>query len=498
MGCRGVSRPERLVVVGRDAPLWLAANVLQMALRPSGISVCAIELPSELHPCDAYATLPALEALHAQLNLDEAGLLRVTGGAFSLGQNFVDLSATMPDFLNGFGGHGGPIDGRDFFGYWVKARGLGLDAGLEDFSLTAAAARAGRMMIPDDISDRYCRADYGYHLPAIAYAAGLKSVAARIGVTGYTAREITAVRDAERGTILAVEADGQRIEGQLFVDASGAEAALVGGVFGVERDSWRAHFPADRVVTARASTFASVPVYAELRASAYGWTGLYPSQTAAHVVHAFSSALISDEDALHAGAAASGLDLADAVLRPADPGCRALAWTQNCVAIGGAACAFDPVHTLDLHAVQLGLINLLACFPASDEYAVERAEYNIVMRASFERLRDYQAALYTLARYPGAFWDAGRANAPSPELAHRIATFRARGEIPPMEHDSVPLDNWRALLVGLGIVPESYAPQIDTTSPDAIKAHFRQMLGFVKETVLRQPTHMAALGRTNG
>ena len=63
-----------------------------------------------------------------------------------------------------------------------------------------------------------------------------------------------------------------------------------------------------------------------------------------------------------------------------------------------------------------------------------------------------------------------------------------------MEDDSIPPDNWRALLIGLGIRPESWSPRVDQAPPDTVKAHFRHMLGFVRDMVLRQPTHETALG----
>jgi tryptophan halogenase len=491
------ARVENLVLLGRDAPLWLAASMLQAALKPAGVAVIAIELPSLLHVSDVYATLPGIEALHARLRLDEAGLLRATGGAFSLGQNVVDLLGGSPPFLNAYGAYGMPIEGNDFFPHWVKARDFGLDVALEDFSLTAAAARQGRVMIPDEASDTYARAGYGYHLPAIAYAAGLKSVAARIGVTVRTASHIAIERD-DGGDIAALIADGERVSGELFVDATGSDAVLIGKTLGIEQQSWRAHFPADRVFAARAQPFATIPTYAELRAWQPGWAALHPAQAATYVIHAFSSAHTEPEAALSGLGAATGLTLGDAVLRPSDPGRRERAWARNCVAIGAAACALDPIHNLDLHAVQLGLITLLSYFPAGQDTAPGRDEYNRLMRSSFERLRDYQAAFYALAPYPGTFWDACRAAPQPPELAHIIATFRARGEVPPMEDDSIPTENWRALLIGLGVAPESYPPRIDTTAPDSVKAQFRTMLGFVKDAVLRQPTHAQALDLANG
>jgi len=484
---------KRVVILGRDAPLWLSASVLQAALQPAGVTVTAIELPTKLYQSDVYATLPGIEALHARLGLDERDLLRGTRGAYSLGQNFVDMLGGTPAFLNAYGGYGAPIEDKDFFGYWVKAREAGLPAGFEDFSLTAAAARQGRVMIPDEASEAYGRADYGYHLPAIAYVGGLKSVATRLGVGVAPANHIVVDRN-EAGAITALVADGQSVAGDLFVDATGDDAALIGVMLGVAQDSWRAWFPVDRVFTARGPAFDPIPTYAELRAWHGGWTALYPGQATTHVVHAYASAQTGDEDALRSAGAASGLALSDAVLRPSDPGCRAEIWAHNCVAIGTAACALDPVHNLDLHAAQLGLIALLAHFPVGDDTAPSRAEYNRVMRSSFERLRDYQAALYALAPYPGLFWHAGREAAPPATLAHIIATFRARGELPPMEDDSIPFDHWRALLTGLGVAPGSLPPRIDATDDAEIAAQFRRMLGFVKETVSRQPTHAQALG----
>jgi tryptophan halogenase len=491
------ARVETLVLLGRDAPLWLTASVLQAALKPAGVTITAIELPSLLHVSDVYATLPGIEALHTRLRLDETGLLRATGGAFSLGQNFLDMLGGHGHFLNAYGAYGTPIEGNDFFPYWAKARGLGLDVALEEFSLTAVAARQGRVMIPDEASEAYGRADYGYHLPAIAYAAGLKSVAARIGVAMRTASHI-AIERSDDGDITALVADGERVAGELFVDATGSDAALIGKTLGVAQQSWRVHFPADRVFAARAQPFATIPTYAELRAWQPGWAALYPTQAATYVIHAFSSALTEPEDALGRLGAATGLTLGDAVLRPSDPGRREHHWAYNCVAIGAAACALDPVHNLDLHAVQLGLITLLSYFPTGREVGPGRDEYNRLMRSSFERLRDYQATFYALAPYPGLFWDAGRAAPPPPELAHIVATFRARGEVPPMEDDSIPTDNWRALLVGLGMTPESHPPRIDATAPDTVKVQFRTMLGFVKDAVMRQPTHAQALGTANG
>ena len=480
---------NRVVVVGRDAALWLSANVIRAALGASGVTVIAVELPGQLTDADVHATLPPLEALHNQLRIDEAALLRTLGGAFTLGQNFVEAGKAGTAFLHAYGGYGTAIDGRDFFAYWLKARGLGLPVGLEDFSLTAAAARQGRLLIPDDETEKYGRSDYGYHLPAAAYARNLKRLAGDDGITIHQTDAIEVVR-GDAG-VAAIAFDGQRIEGDLFVDATG-DGLLIDALGGA-RESWKSSFPADRVLVGSAPPFAAIPAYAEIRSHAQGWTGLYPSQAQTHVVQAFASGLCSDEEAYRAAAETAGLALRDATVRRLDPGMRADAWVRNVVAIGQSAAAFDPLHNVDLLAVQSGLIQLLAFYPIASDCGAERAEYNRQMRATYARLRDFQALHYRINTYGGAFWAQARQTGISAELAHRIALFQSRGEIAAYEEESFAPDSWRAFLVGHGLVPDSYLPVIDRTPPEEIKTQFRHMLGFVKEQVLRQPTHDAYL-----
>jgi len=484
-----MSAPVSIVVVGRDAALWLSACVLRAALRPAGVGVTAVELPTRLTPADVHASLPPLEALHGMLGLDEADVLRATRGAFSLGQNFADVSGATPAFFHAHGAYGAPIDNRDFFPFWLKARGLGLNVALDDFSLTAAAARQGRVLLPDEETEVFGRTDYGYHLPALAYAAALKGLAKRLGVELHQALSVAPTLDAD-GEIAALDlGEGRSVRGDLFVDATGGEAVLMTAL-GVARESWRGHFPADRMLCAQGPRFASLPPYADIRAWARGWVGLHPSQAATHVVQAYAGDLCTDDQALEMAGRISGLALADAVVSVSDPGRRVQAWSRNCVAVGEAACAFDPVHGVDLQAVQLGLVHLLPLFPVAADFDAERATYNATMREVYERLRDFQSAHYVANRYAKApFWERARAATASDVLAHKIATFQARGDIPPSEHETFVADSWRALLTGHGVTPETHAPMIDRTSPEVVKGEFRRILSFIKDQVLKQPSH---------
>jgi len=487
-----MSAVRDITLLGRDAPLWLAAAALQRALAPAGVTVRAVALPDENGPADLYATLPAIEALHNQIGIDETALLRGVRGAFTLGQNFVDASgAGQAPFLHSYGAFGTGINGGDFFPHWVKARRHGLGVGLDDFSLTATAAYNGRLFLPDEASEIYGRSDYGYHLPAAAYAKSLKAIAAHLGVEIFEAEGATVERSDDGIAALLLD-DGHRVKSALFADLTreGLLREATGGAF----EAWT--MPGDRMLTALASRFSALPVYAEIRAGADGWTGLFPSLTHTHVEHVFSSAATSDEAALQAAATASGLTLEAATIRALSPGVASAPWAGNVVSLGEAACSFDPIHGLGLHGLQLGIVHLLGVYPAEgDSYAARRAEYNRIMRSHFARVADFQAAHHALQNYAGLFWEAARALPVSDELAHMIDVFRARGELAPQEDESLPPDSWRALFSGHGIVPESWRPAVDRVPPDEVKVHFRKMLGFVREQVLRQPTHDAYLAR---
>jgi tryptophan halogenase len=111
------------------------------------------------------------------------------------------------------------------------------------------------------------------------------------------------------------------------------------------------------------------------------------------------------------------------------------------------------------------------------------------VRASFERLRDFQAAHYLLNRYQSPFWSRAREVHASAELTHKIDAFRARGEVVFYEDESFMIDDWQALLVGHGVMPESHDPAVDRTPPMLVNGEMQRILGFIRRKVEQQRSH---------
>ena len=490
-------RLNSIVLVGRDCELWLAVIALAQALTPAGVSITAVELPSRLAPSDIHASLPQLETLHARLGIERDELLGITGGSLSLGQNFVIGSQRPSDFFHSWGVLGRPIDGHDFLHCWLRASAAGSSVGLRNFSLPAEAARHGRILLDEDASAAVGHGGDGYHLLAIAYAACLKSLAARRGVI---IRQTTALRVEQDGDghICALALEGaDRVAGELFVDASGEEALLIGGALRSTRLPWPQTFGADRVLTGLAPPFTMTPPFAEIRIGASGWTALHPTPSATGILHAFRGEITSDARAAEAASAAAGARLRHVAIRPIHSGVRNESWVGNCVAIGTAAARLDPLHDLDLHVLQLGIVHLISLFPAGETFEAERAEYNRSVRSHLERLRDFQGAFYALAPRLGKFWP-DDAQSLSGTLEHTLATFRASAYLPPHEHESLLPDSWHACLLGLGLRPERWPATTDRLPASRLREEIDRMLVSIRAKVLVQPTHHAYLKTLRG
>ncbi len=485
---------KQLVIVGRDAPAWLSACVMHYALAPAGVKVTVVELPPRTASADLCISLPALEALHGRLRIDESRLIAATRGAFTLGRRFVDASGHAPSFFHAHGSNGTRIDKKEFLPQWLMARREGPVPPFEAFSLTAAAARHGRMLLPDVAVESFGFTDYGYHLPAIPYGTWLRQLATRRGVGCIPARDIEVRLDDARG-ITSLALDGAReVSGDFFLDVTGTDATLMSALR-LGLDSWRAAFPADRVLYGCSELRSPLPIYCEVRADASGWTALAASQLCVHVQHAYCSELVPDAVALDN---AARMGLKQVMIRPRDPGRRIRAWEKNCVALGEAACMFDPLHFLDLHSVQVGLVHLLHLFPVQSDFSVERDEYNQNVRSAFERMRDFQSAHYVLNHYglnrpDGDFWSRARAATVSEELRHKMDAFRARGEAAQYEDEAFTIDDWRALFIGHGLVPETHDPAVERTPADVRRTELARIQDFIRRKVDEQRTHAACL-----
>jgi tryptophan halogenase len=491
-----VSGPRiRVAVVGRDAAAWIAALGIQRALGGSGVKVEVIELPSLLRAVDAYSAVPSLGGLHRVLGFQEAEIVARCSAVPSLGQRFANWSGAAPPFVHAYDKQRPSIGDIDFLQYWIKAKSEGLRVAWEDFSVAASAAKLGRIAPPDADPESLSNLTPGYSLDAQAYVAMVRQRALRSGV----AHRSGSVRSVERARnrIEAVLLDeGARVAADFFIDASGAEAVLIGGQAGAAFESWRHWLPCDRLLAASGPSLKQLPAFSQVSAFAAGWLGLFPLQDRTAIVAAYSAAELSDEELAQTARTVSDLPFeGDAFVTPFAAGMQHRPWIGNCVAVGESAIALEPLDGLQLHGIHIGLSHLIALFPVDAGEMPEADSYNALVAAHARNIRDFQIAHYKLNQRRGeAYWDRARA-APGPEsLNFKIALFASRGLIAQYDDESFEAQNWASIFVGHGVMPRSYDPMVDAVAREEQIEKFQRLLRHIAGEVELMPTVNAYIG----
>ena len=501
-GFRIVSRRvESVAIVGRDAAAWIAAIALQRAVGRTGVRVQVVRLPSHLQEVDLYSAAPSLVGLHKLMGLDEALVLRAGSGVPMAGQRFSNWGRSKPPFIHGYDNQDPGGYDLGFLQYWLKARAEGLRVEYEDFSLAAAAAKHGRF--PSGAAQNNgLSAARGYNLHAIGYVALLKQYAQHLGVE-IKAGPISAI-DRDGDTIASVTlADGERVEADLFIDASGEEALLIRDMPGSDFEPWSEWLPCDRILAASGPRLNPLPAYSQISAFRGGWVGLYPLQNRTAVVAVYDSSNFSDADMQQSLPVLSGMQIGgDAVITPFRSGMRPRPWIGNCVAVGEAAIALEPLDAVQLHLAHIGVSHLVTLFPVDADQLLEAEPYNSAMVANARNVRDFQIAHYRLnQRYDEPFWDRARDVQGPESLETKTGLFGSRGQIILYDDESFQEQNWSSIFIGHGLMPRSYDPRIDLIPREEHIQKVQQRLREIAVTVNSMPsveTYVAGFERKQG
>ncbi|HEY3814448.1 MAG TPA: tryptophan 7-halogenase [Caulobacteraceae bacterium] len=490
-----MSRPvAKLVVVGRDAAAWLTALGLQRAFGRTGLSVGVVELATTLSPVDAYVALPTLGGLHRLLGLKEREVLAAAQGVYVLGQRFVNWSGGQSGFVHAYDTQPMGVNNVELAQYWIKARGEGMKVAFEDFSLGATMAKQGRLSLDAELADGFTRPAYGFHLDARAYVGLVKAHALRGGVKllGDGLGEVHA--DGERITAVETKA-GERIEADLFVDATGMDAALIRRLPGSDFESWRAWLPCDRLLATSAPRLDPIPGFSQIAAFRAGWIGLYPLQRRTAVIAAYDSTQVDDGAVLEALPVLTGLKpQGEAIVSALEPGRRPRPWIGNCVAVGDAAISLEPLDAVQPHLIQAALSLLISLFPVDAGDMAEGEAFNAAMDLNARHVRDFQIAHYKLnQRRDDRFWNRAREAAVPESLAYKLDLFAARGRVAVYDEEAFQPPNWTSIFLGHGLMPRDYDPLVDLLPPQDQVLQMQRMLKFIAGEVSVMPTLQSQL-----
>ena len=207
-------------------------------------------------------------------------------------------------------------------------------------------------------------------------------------------------------SLAVVLENGQRVDGDLFIDCSGMRGLLIERPLHTGYEDWSHWLPCDRAIAVPSRSVEPLIPMTRATAHSAGWQWRIPLQHRTGNGHVYSSRFMEREEAT--AILMQNLD-SEALAEPRHisyvPGRRKQVWNRNCVAMGLAAGFFEPIESTNIHLIQTAVSRLMTMFPRGGFDQADIDEFNTQARIEYERVRDFIVLHYKATeRDDTPFW----------------------------------------------------------------------------------------------
>jgi|GEM_PF-4142059 len=455
----------RIVILGGGHTAWMAAAFLGQSLKASDgrplAQLRVIDTPTSATP-RTLSALPDLRRLHQRIGVNEAQLF-TEARALPFYASLYEGFGPQP-FWRGFGDYGARLNTAGFHHLLTWQALNGEAVSIDDYAPAVRMAQTGRFTPPVTAADSpLASVAHGLNLDAAAYTTLLQGAAPMVARSAGTP---VALRRDDRGAVTAIQlGDGQRLEGDFFIDADGWLMTQLAVPFvaagGLSHDRYlEVSAPHD---DARAAN--------RFRAVDGGWALRRSVVGEDRIRWVYDSHKLTPEQ-LRAGL---GADFAaPQVLRQGRP---ERFWTGNVLALGDAAGLLDGVGLHELMLIRHGLTQFLTLFPDRDNAPALAQEYNRLMTQAFDRTADFARLHYP---EPTQGWP--------DSVRQKIRYFQSRGHIYRCEEETASEADLLAVLWGRGLRPERYDRTIDALDGAVTRKRLEQMRNIINHEINRLPS----------
>ncbi|MBX7495749.1 tryptophan 7-halogenase [Qipengyuania sp. 6B39] len=489
----------RVVVLGGGTAGWMTAAGIARLL-PDLANVQLVESEDIGIVGVGEATLPHIRGFVERLGIDEAAFMKATHATYKLGIDFRDFGRIGESYIHPFGSFGEELRGVGFHHYWLELHRQGLARPLGEYSLAVAAAQANRFRPPSLDSSLGSTYGYAYQFDATLFGPFMREFGVSIGVERHEGVVTSVERDAETGDVRALcLRDGQRIEGDLFVDCSGFRSVLLGQELAVDWEDWIHWLPCDRAA-AMPCTHATEDLrpYTTATAMPAGWRWQIPLQHRMGNGYVFSSAHLDEDAACEAiRTSAEGTPLAEPRILRFRPGRRAQSWSHNVIGVGLASGFLEPLESTSIYLAQMAITYLIELFPQDGTIDPrDRDEFNRMVDMEYDRVRDFLILHYhATTRDDSEFWNHVRTMTVPDSLADKLELWRKAGRIEKYSDGLFYDASWIAAYVGQGLLPERYDPRPALGDPAQLARAAERLHEAIAQEVAAMPDHRAFLLR---
>ena len=441
-------RVRKVVIAGGGTAGWVAAATLSSQIGAL-LDITLVESDQIGSVGVGEATIPTQKAFHRLLGIDEQEFMRATRASFKLGIAFENWGQIGDSYIHSFGTIGPSTWMADFQHMWWQAQSEGFGGDLDEYCLELQVAKAGKFSTAENAN-----LNYAYHLDSSLYAKFLRRFSEAHEVKRIEGKIQKVQLNDESGFIEHLELDdGQRVEGDFFIDCTGFRALLLGGAIGIEYEDWSHWLPMNRAIAVQTKLEEEILPYTRTIARKAGWQWRIPLQHRVGNGHVYCSDYMSDDEACDI--------LMDNIQGEliSDPkpikfltGKREKSWHKNCLALGLSSGFLEPLESTSIHLIQIGVTRLVKMFPFDGVNDAISTFYNKSLDEELDNIKDFLILHYKLnQRTDSKFWTDMAAMEVPQSLQDRIELFKHSGITHQQGADIFRSDSWVQVMRGQGL-----------------------------------------------
>ncbi len=481
---------KNVVIVGGGATGWTVASLLAKQWPRELVKIHLVD-DKRCDNNEVDFARSGIHRFHDLVGLREQDCLHKSNASFSLG---ILSRSPGKDYMLVEGPYGAPLDTIDFQSLYYKSVLLNSPYKLEDYSLSAVAARSGRFCHPvNDPKSIYSTLRYGLHLELNSYANILKSRALELGVK-IIEGDCLGVNVSGLGEIESlVLVNGQQLTADFFIDCSGEQSLLLGSALGVGSVTDPLGKIFDSLAMGYRPLVTGARPVAELVQSGNGYLKVIPLKDREYVCYLYSSTSTNDENIK---CKMRELNVTDVIVSPLGCQTKELFWAKNCVAIGQAAVNVYDLFVSPLSLVRNAVVRLVDLLADFDDFSVSASEYNRLTQIELERLRELtEIYLYLDSNSSLLIEEYFKQHPLTGHSRHRLDLFACSGRHVHQQVNIFSEGDWAALFVGNSLLPEACNVDADNYDPAKLVAFAERVRIAIYKAAEKMPLHADYMAR---
>ncbi|MEQ1547065.1 MAG: tryptophan halogenase family protein [Chakrabartia sp.] len=488
-------RLRRVIIAGGGTAGWMAAAALAKTMGDT-IDITLVESDMIGTIGVGESTIPPLVTYNRLLGINEADFMRATQATFKLGISFENWKNVGDTYFHSFGTTGKDHWTSGFQHFWLAGLKRGHMQSYDDYCLELKAAYQSRFAhLPDEVMN------YAYQLDSSLYAKFLRSMAEEHGTQRVEGKIAEVELNAQSGMIAALVLEsGVRVEGDLFLDCTGFKALLIEEALHTGYDDWSHYLPCDAAIAIQTASVEPPVPYTRAIAHDAGWRWRIPLQHRTGNGLVYCSRYLERDAALdRLLTSIEGETLTQPNFIRFQTGARRKQWHKNCVAIGLSGGFMEPLESTSIHLIQRSILRLLRMMPDREISQRDVDEFNEQADQDMVQIRDFLILHYhATERRDSPFWRyCGTMPIPD-SLKQKVELFRETGRVFRRNEELFAENSWVQVMMGQGIMPQSYHPITNKMSDDELDHFFKVIRQNVDKTVAALPSHHAYVAQYCG